>query len=80
MNKITNPGLAALTRIRELDDFKRFTEEIKTEIEHLTDDLMVLKDEVQVRWCQGRRQALSELMFLIENAGTVLAKRQASTA
>jgi hypothetical protein len=77
VNRISNRALEAFGRLRADADFDAVVADIRREIEHLDVGLMEQRDEVQVRWLQGRKQALSELLFLYDNAGTVLAKRQA---
>jgi hypothetical protein len=77
VNRISTRGLEALARLKGDADFQAVVAEIRREAENLSEDLMVQRDDVQVRWCQGRKQALAEFLFLYDNASSVLAKRQA---
>lgn len=73
-NKTDRALLEALLRINNLNDFSAFREYLVEQLEEHKTRLVFMADDRQVHNLQGRAQALSELIDLIEGAPAALDK------
>lgn len=73
-NKTDRALLEALLRINNLNDFSAFREYLAGQLEEHKTRLVFMADDRQVHNLQGRAQALSELIDLIEGAPAALDK------
>ena len=67
-NSIEISTLKAMSSIVSSNDGKVFLEYLKSIHRSLFDVITIAKDEVTLRWLQGRTQQLSELISTIETA------------
>lgn len=67
-NSIEISTLKAMSSMVSSSDGKVFLEYLKSVYRSLLDVITVAKDEVTLRWLQGRTQQLSELISTIETA------------
>jgi hypothetical protein len=51
-----------------------FTSKLKSKLEKYHSDVVLQRDEVAMRWAQGRAQELSDLIGDLENASDYLRK------
>lgn len=73
-NKTNRALLEALLKINNLNDFSAFRDYLAESLEEHKTRLVFMADDRQVHNLQGRAQALSELIDLIEGAPAALDK------
>lgn len=59
---------------------KEFLDLLRARLERYRSDAVKQRDEIPLRWAQGRAQEVEELINLIENAPEHLRKAQNSTS